>query len=111
MRHSRPADLIIGRRAVSLENAFELSGTASAHRVHGLKGSRTPRFPRQLSVEIKRVIAEGDLVVTYDLVRGAPDDRGLAGIDIFRLQNGKIVEHWGIRQPVPESSANDNTMF
>ena len=76
MRHSRRADLIIGRIAVSLENAFELSGTASAHRVHGLKGSRTPRFPRQLSVEIKRVIAEGDLVVTHDLVRGAPDDPG-----------------------------------
>ncbi len=65
----------------------------------------------KLSVEIKRVIAEGDLVVTHDLVKGSPEQRGFAGIDIFRLEDGKIVEHWDARQPVPEKPANDNTMF
>jgi predicted SnoaL-like aldol condensation-catalyzing enzyme len=64
-----------------------------------------------LSVEIKRVIAEGDFVVTHDLVQRTTDDRGFAGIDIFRLENGKIVEHWDARQPVPEKSAHNNTMF
>jgi predicted SnoaL-like aldol condensation-catalyzing enzyme len=68
------------------------------------------RYP-QVTVEIKRVIAEGDLVVTHDLVRTTPEDRGLAGIDIFRLTAGKIVEHWDVRQPVPERPANTNTMF
>ncbi|MBV8278233.1 MAG: ester cyclase [Verrucomicrobia bacterium] len=67
-------------------------------------------FP-ELSVEIKRVIAEADLVVTHDLIKTAPGDRGLAGIDIFRLENGKIVEHWDARQPVPEVTANAHTMF
>src|SRR5215472_16301766 len=68
------------------------------------------QFP-EVSVEIRRVIAEGDFVVTHDLVKLSPDDRGLARIDIFRLENGRIVEHWDARQPVPEKSANNNTMF
>ena len=65
----------------------------------------------KVSVDIKRVIAEGDLVVTHDLVKASPEQRGFAGIDIFRLENGKIVEHWDARQPVPEKAANNNTMF
>jgi predicted SnoaL-like aldol condensation-catalyzing enzyme len=68
------------------------------------------KFP-QVSVEIKRVIAEGNFVVTHDLVRISPEDRGMAGADIFRLRDGRIVEHWDVRQPVPEKAANDNTMF
>jgi len=40
-------------------------------------------------------------MVTHDRVRPAPRGRGLAGIDIFRLEKGKLVEHWDARQPVP----------
>jgi predicted SnoaL-like aldol condensation-catalyzing enzyme len=38
-------------------------------------------------------------------------DRGTAAADILRLKDGKIVEHWDVLQAVPETSANDNTMF
>ncbi|GAA3469283.1 MULTISPECIES: nuclear transport factor 2 family protein [Nonomuraea] len=68
------------------------------------------QFP-QLSLDIKRVVAEGDLVVMHSLMKTSPDDRGTAIVDIVRVQDGKIVEHWDVLQPVPETAANDNTMF
>src|SRR5947209_4033919 len=61
--------------------------------------------------EIKRVIADGDLVAVHVHSRLNDADRGRAIVDIFRLDNGKIVEHWDVIQPVPENAQNNNTMF
>lgn len=61
--------------------------------------------------EIKRVIGEGDLVVLHVNSKQDEKDRGRAIVDIFRVENGKIVEHWDVVQDVPEKSANTNTMF
>jgi predicted SnoaL-like aldol condensation-catalyzing enzyme len=68
------------------------------------------KFPNSHS-EIKRVIAEGDLVVLHVHSVRAPGERGRAIVDIFKLENGKIVEYWDVVQDIPEKSANDNTMF
>ena len=61
--------------------------------------------------EIKRVIADGDLVAVHVHSRLNDADRGRAIVDIFRIENGKIVEHWDVIQPVPENAQNNNTMF
>ena len=68
------------------------------------------KFPNYHS-EIKRVLADGDYVILHVHNVPEPGARGAAIIDIFRLENGKVVEHWDVRQDVPEKSANDNTMF
>jgi len=67
-------------------------------------------FP-QLRVALKRLVAEGDLVAVHSHFVRNPGDRGVAAMDIFRLENGRIVEHWDVLQDVPEISANANTMF
>jgi predicted SnoaL-like aldol condensation-catalyzing enzyme len=64
-----------------------------------------------IKYEIKRVIAEGDLVVVHSWGRFAENDRGMAVVDILRVKGCKVVEHWDVLQPVPEKSANSNTMF
>ena len=51
--------------------------------------------------EIKKIIAEGEYVVLHVHSRRTPK-RQLAIIEIFRLENGKIAEHWDVVQPVPE---------
>jgi predicted SnoaL-like aldol condensation-catalyzing enzyme len=66
-------------------------------------------FPEARS-EIKRVIAEGDFVVLHVLsIRSQKLQRAI--IEIFRLENGKIEEHWDVIQEIPENSANPNGMF
>lgn len=69
------------------------------------------QFP-ELSVDLRRVVAEGDIVVTHGLIKTSQDDPGTVAVDLFRLdESGKIVEHWDVLQPFPETSANDHPMF
>jgi predicted SnoaL-like aldol condensation-catalyzing enzyme len=60
---------------------------------------------------IVRSATDGDLVVLHVHSTANETDRGRAIVDIFRVRDGRIVEHWDVIQPVPETSANGNGMF
>jgi predicted SnoaL-like aldol condensation-catalyzing enzyme len=64
-----------------------------------------------LRAEVKSVFAEDDFVIAHVHGVRVPGQRGSAIVDIFRLEDGKIVEHWDVMQPIPEDAANQNGMF
>ncbi len=68
------------------------------------------KYP-QATMVVKRVIAEGDLVAVHVHYTNGGKDRGQAAVDILRVENGKIAEHWDVLQDVPEKGANSNSMF
>lgn len=65
----------------------------------------------QSRASIKRVMADGDLVMLHVHSQDKPGERGVAVVDIFRVADGKIAEHWDVIQPVPAQDANGNGMF
>jgi predicted SnoaL-like aldol condensation-catalyzing enzyme len=68
------------------------------------------KFPDAHS-EIKRVFADDDYVILHVHAVREPGTRGTAVVDIFRLQNNKIVEHWDVHEDILEKAANPNGMF
>jgi predicted SnoaL-like aldol condensation-catalyzing enzyme len=68
------------------------------------------KFPQSRS-EVKASFVDGDHVILHVHAVREPGTRGSAIVDIFRLEKGKIVEHWDAVQPIPEKAANGNTMF
>lgn len=82
----------------------------------GIEGFKTfinflkDKFPNSHS-EIRRAFAEGDYVILHVHAVREPGTRGRAIVDIFRLENGKIVEHWDVAQDIPEKMPHNNGMF
>jgi len=61
--------------------------------------------------DVKRMFADGDHVIVHHHVRRWPGDIGWAVVDIFRIENGLIVEHWDVAQDVVVEGPNPNGMF
>jgi predicted SnoaL-like aldol condensation-catalyzing enzyme len=105
-----------------VENAFRLYGGAPYRQHNPLIGDGMDGLRKFVAVlkanrpnahgEIKRVFADGDYVILHSQWHGLSDSpRGEAVVDIYRSENGKVVEHWDVIQPIPETAANNNTMF
>jgi predicted SnoaL-like aldol condensation-catalyzing enzyme len=58
----------------------------------------TNEYPASRKI-VERTVAQGDLVAVQALWDQRPGEtRGVATVDIFRLADGKIVEHWDVAQ-------------
>jgi predicted SnoaL-like aldol condensation-catalyzing enzyme len=75
-----------------------------------LKSMGVAHWPKQ-TVDFKRVVAEGDLVMTQVVQPKTADTPETVIVDIFRVKNGKIAEHWDVMQPVPANPANKRPMY
>ena len=96
-----------------LGSSYRQHNPTAADGAEGLRGFidfLKMRFPNQRG-EIKRVIAEGDLVMLHVHSTRGDDTPGRAIVDIFRIENGKVVEHWDVIQDIPAQAANANGMF
>jgi predicted SnoaL-like aldol condensation-catalyzing enzyme len=96
-----------------LGSGYKQHNPTAADGPEGLKGFidfLKMRFPNQRG-EVKRVIAEGDLVVLHVHSTRGDGTPGRAIVDIFRIDGGKVVEHWDVIQDIPAQAANPNGMF
>jgi predicted SnoaL-like aldol condensation-catalyzing enzyme len=64
-----------------------------------------------VSCEIKQIIAEGDRVVVQHHFKFDPASPGAAVIDIFRIEDGKLAEHWDVMSPIPENPPFPKPVF
>ena len=63
------------------------------------------------SQRLLRAFVDGDHVILHYHVKKDPEDGGFVVMDIFRLTNGMVVEHWDCVQDVPAQSPNPISMF
>lgn len=60
---------------------------------------------------IHRAFADGDHVIVHVELHRWPGDPGMAVVDIFRMQDGMVAEHWDVLQDIPADPVNSNAMF
>ena len=63
----------------------------------------------QRCYDIKFILAQNDLVWVYSKV--TETNAVFAVVDMFRVRDGKMVEHWDVSQLVPNDMPHDNGMF
>jgi predicted SnoaL-like aldol condensation-catalyzing enzyme len=68
-------------------------------------------LPEHVFYEPGMMIAEGDFVAIHGRIRGWADEPQIV-VDIFRIENGKLAEHWDVLQnEVPVTIDDGVSMF
>jgi predicted SnoaL-like aldol condensation-catalyzing enzyme len=72
----------------------------------------TPLFNRtDLQFNIRHILVDGNQAAIHLHAISPDTPRGTSVVDMFRLEGGRIVEHWDVLQPVPAESKNAHPMF
>lgn len=65
----------------------------------------------QHEARIVRSFVDGDYVILHVHVINGAEAKDIAVMDIFRVENGMLMEHWDVASPVPQTAKNDNGVF
>ena len=57
---------------------------------------------------VQRMFADGNFVIAHVHVIFQPGEAGFKVVDIFRIENGLVAEHWDVIQALAAESRNDN---
>jgi len=81
------------------------NGREGLKQLFGLLG---PEF----KYDIGLIVADGDFVMVHGRYLGF-GPKPLVAVDIFRIKDGKLAEHWDVLQEEvpPENTASKNPMF
>ena len=67
-------------------------------------------FVGMVTYEIGKIVADGDLVMVHSRHNLLTPDMMVA-VNIFRVQDGRLVEHWEVMQPEVAQTVSGNPMF
>jgi predicted SnoaL-like aldol condensation-catalyzing enzyme len=81
-------------------------GIGRDNTIRGFQEQVVDHFP-EFSLEIRRIVAEDDLVWTHGLIRLTADKPAAISVDIWRIADGLLAEHWDVGQPIPEGLTAD----
>ena len=96
-----------------LADGYIQHSTAAAGGKQGLRDffeNRAARF-KDVRFAIKASFADGDYTIFHIHTVRHPDDPGMSIIDYFRLEDGKVKEHWEVVQEIPALLPHDNGIF
>ncbi len=66
-----------------------------------------PVFARKgVEIQVRRLLVDGDFATVQIIGRMGPDDPGSSVMNIFRFEDGLIVEHWDVTQAMPAQTAS-----
>ncbi|KAF1313159.1 hypothetical protein FI667_g17645, partial [Globisporangium splendens] len=68
-------------------------------------------LPEGVKYELGAQIADGDLVWNHSRVSGIPGVPASIAVDVFRVKDGRLVEHWDVLQTEVTETVSGRPMF